>query len=313
MKKTTIFIVVLLLQWSSLIQNLSASSMKFIGLEVISTNMKFSEQRKCVVGYGFEYKEDGLLFFNDDTLKLDSGNIELAINQQIINDAGNVFSFDINFPGHQSIGWYVDSWNAQGKTMYISGGAGIKIFSGGQSRISLNQDGNVGIGTSNQFARLTVKGSNDQENILLIEPYLWQLGVKARLCIGDTNHFIQVENGLGLSFFDYNNKFIFKSANSEYVEFLVDGRIYARSVKVNLNSWSDHVFENDYSLMTLVELKTFINQNGHLPGVPDEKEVVDNGVDLGEMNKILLQKVEELTLYVIQLEEKVNNMEIKTK
>ncbi|WP_157986588.1 hypothetical protein [Chitinophaga alhagiae] len=80
----------------------------------------------------------------------------------------------------------------------------------------------------------------------------------------------------------------------------VEGAICARKVKVTQQqTWADHVFEDNYALSTLYELETFVKINKHLPEVPAEKEVSTNGIDLGEMNKILLQKVEELTLYLI--------------
>jgi len=85
----------------------------------------------------------------------------------------------------------------------------------------------------------------------------------------------------------------------------VQGGIRAEKVKVDIaseNQWADYVFDENYKLMPWQELEKFIQENRHLPGVPSAKEVVEEGVDLAEMNKILLEKVEELTLRVIQLE-----------
>ncbi|WP_157986587.1 hypothetical protein [Chitinophaga alhagiae] len=80
----------------------------------------------------------------------------------------------------------------------------------------------------------------------------------------------------------------------------VEGTIGARKVKVTQQVWADHVFADTYSLPTLYELEAFVKAHKHLPEVPTEREVIANGVDLGEMNKTLLQKVEELTLYLIE-------------
>lgn len=80
----------------------------------------------------------------------------------------------------------------------------------------------------------------------------------------------------------------------------VEGSIGARRVKVELNSWSDFVFESDYELKSLTEVEKFIAENGHLPDVPSENEVLEQGVSLGEMDAKLLQKIEELTLYLIE-------------
>jgi hypothetical protein len=72
-------------------------------------------------------------------------------------------------------------------------------------------------------------------------------------------------------------------------------------VEVTLDGWSDFVFADDYSLMPLEEVEKHIQQNRHLPDIPSEEEVLENGLNLGDMQARLLQKVEELTLYMIQL------------
>ena len=64
--------------------------------------------------------------------------------------------------------------------------------------------------------------------------------------------------------------------------------------------WSDFVFGIDYELRTLEEVEKHINAKGHLPEIPSEAEVTENGINLGEMNAKLLQKIEELTLYLIE-------------
>jgi hypothetical protein len=89
----------------------------------------------------------------------------------------------------------------------------------------------------------------------------------------------------------------------------VNGNIKCKQVEVTLTGWSDFVFDDDYSLMSLAELETFINENNHLPGVPSTEEVMTNGNNLGEMDAILLQKIEELTLYMIEL--KKENEQLK--
>lgn len=80
----------------------------------------------------------------------------------------------------------------------------------------------------------------------------------------------------------------------------VEGSIGAREIKVEASSWSDFVFENNYKLRTLEEVEQHIDENGHLPEIPSEAEVTENGINLGEMNAKLLQKIEELTLYLIE-------------
>ena len=61
--------------------------------------------------------------------------------------------------------------------------------------------------------------------------------------------------------------------------------------------------------MPLAELQTFITQNSHLPDIPKETEVLEQGVDLGEMNGLLLKKIEELTLYLLEQDRKINTLQ----
>lgn len=82
----------------------------------------------------------------------------------------------------------------------------------------------------------------------------------------------------------------------------VNGTIHSKEVKVDMNGWSDFVFKKDYDLPTLEEVEKHIAEKGHLENIPSEEEVLKNGINLGEMNSKLLQKIEELTLYLIELE-----------
>jgi hypothetical protein len=91
----------------------------------------------------------------------------------------------------------------------------------------------------------------------------------------------------------------------------VNGTIHAREVKVDLIGWADYVFAPTYKLRPLSEVEQFIKTNGHLPEIPKAEEVKQNGVNLGEMQTKLLQKVEELTLYSI--EQSKENAELKQK
>jgi hypothetical protein len=87
----------------------------------------------------------------------------------------------------------------------------------------------------------------------------------------------------------------------------VEGKIGAREVNVLTGPWPDYVFDVNYDLLSLTEVESFIKLNKHLPGVPAASHVEMNGVNLGEMNTLLMKKVEELTLYLIELKN-VNDM-----
>lgn len=104
-----------------------------------------------------------------------------------------------------------------------------------------------------------------------------------------------------------------KPVSSTYTPFAlsVDGNIVARKVMVETSDWADYVFDKSYKLKSLSDVEAYISQNKHLPNVPSECEAIDNGQDIGEMNKVLLQKVEELTLYLIQQQKEIDALKNK--
>jgi len=89
----------------------------------------------------------------------------------------------------------------------------------------------------------------------------------------------------------------------------VNGIIHSKEVKVDLIGWPDYVFKKDYKLLSVEEVENYIKKHGHLPKMPSAKEVEENGVMLGEMNKKLLEKIEELTLYTIAQEKNLKKKE----
>ncbi|MEJ1242205.1 hypothetical protein WBG78_28915 [Chryseolinea sp. T2] len=96
----------------------------------------------------------------------------------------------------------------------------------------------------------------------------------------------------------------------------VSGKIHTREVLVDvMNGFPpaipDYVFEKDYKLMELRQIEQYVNQNKHLPEVPSAKEIEADGLHLGEMNLILLKKVEELTLHLIRQEKEI--IELKSR
>nr|WP_286943714.1 fibronectin type III domain-containing protein [Allomuricauda sp.] len=93
----------------------------------------------------------------------------------------------------------------------------------------------------------------------------------------------------------------------------VEGKIRSREIRVDQDTWPDYVFDKDYQLMTLGEIRKHIEEKGHLPNMPSAKEVQANGVELGEMNNLLLEKIEELTLYILELDKKVETQKEQIK
>ena len=100
-------------------------------------------------------------------------------------------------------------------------------------------------------------------------------------------------------------------ANSTIKNFKVTGagEVFARRYTTTLNNIPDYVFNPNYKLLSLEELRSYISTNKHLPNVPSANEFAETGVDLGELNRVLLEKVEELTLYILQLEDRMKMLE----
>jgi hypothetical protein len=98
-----------------------------------------------------------------------------------------------------------------------------------------------------------------------------------------------------------NGNVVIGTSSVDGYKLAVNGPIRAKEIKVE-TGWSDFVFEEDYALPSLSELELFIKSNKHLPDIPSASEVEANGINVGEMNAKLLQKIEELTLYVIEQE-----------
>ncbi|WP_294678029.1 hypothetical protein [uncultured Fluviicola sp.] len=91
-----------------------------------------------------------------------------------------------------------------------------------------------------------------------------------------------------------------KSGGLQTFKVETNGMIRGRRMKLDLNTWADYVFEPTYRLMPLTEVEAFVKKEKHLPNVPSEKELQVEGADVMEINKMLMEKVEELTLYLIQ-------------
>lgn len=91
----------------------------------------------------------------------------------------------------------------------------------------------------------------------------------------------------------------------------VNGDIRAREIKVEVSNWPDFVFHKGYPLLPLQDLEKFIKTKGHLPDLQSAAETEKQGISLGEMNKLLLKKIEELTLYLIEQDKKISQLELR--
>lgn len=102
------------------------------------------------------------------------------------------------------------------------------------------------------------------------------------------------------------------AANVSTYNLFVKGGILTDEVRVALNTtWADYVFANDYNLKPLAEVEAFIAKNKHLPNVPSAKQVKEEGIELADMARIQQEKIEELTLYIIAQNKRIEALEAK--
>jgi hypothetical protein len=168
--------------------------------------------------------------------------------------------------------------------------------------------GRVGIGTTSPAAKLQIINKAEDSNgyTLILGPIT---SANLRLGYNKDYSWIQSHGAKPLRINELGNNTILnlnkgsvgigtESPGSD--KLAVNGSIRAKEIKVEATGWSDFVFEDYYDLPTLNELENFISENKHLPEIPNQSEVTKSGINLGEMNAKLLQKVEELTLYLIE-------------
>jgi len=101
------------------------------------------------------------------------------------------------------------------------------------------------------------------------------------------------------------------SSDPKGYKLAVNGAIHTQEVKVDMTGWNDYVFDKTYPLKSLSLVKSYIDENHHLPEIPSEAEVIKNGVNIGEMLKLQIKKIEELTLYVIDKDKQLAEQNIK--
>ncbi|GAA3773379.1 hypothetical protein [Flavobacterium ginsengiterrae] len=191
--------------------------------------------------------------------------------------------------------------------------------------------GNLGIGTGNPLARLEVNNGSilvrnssnvDNESTIMIAHSInianidtFGTSIKTITQSGGSNTY-------GMQFFTQES---YLTGQTEKLRILgngnvgigvlnpknkldVKGVIHSQEVKVDMLNWSDFVFKKEYNLPTLEQVEKHITEKGYLENIPSEEEVLKNGINLGEMNAKLLQKIEELTLYMIEQNKSIANL-----
>ncbi|MBC8172283.1 MAG: hypothetical protein H7X71_00130, partial [Chitinophagales bacterium] len=188
-----------------------------------------------------------------------------------------------------NIGSYAASLNGK---VYCSGDVGIgTIYPDAQLHVDLGEDAEPGSGG------YIISGATSSTNIAIDNNE-----IMARIDGAVSTLHLNNDGGNVSMCYASGNVMIGASVPATGYLLSVDGKIMCEELKVQLSeSWPDYVFADDYKLMNLYELEKSIQKNNHLPNIPSAKEIETNGIAVGEMQKMMMEKIEELTLYIIEL------------
>jgi len=252
----------------------------FYNRDIKDITFKQQEAAKFFIegpGGGLAIVQDGKIGMGTvapkEKVHINDGNLLIsatsASTKNVIQMGEGLNSWNIDRLNSRADGYGLHFWVDENGTT----GPGERAGSGG-SVLFLSSSGKVGVGTKTPTAKFDVSGDFKARTADITNTLTVQSATIADLLTVDR---IRVEDLL-----------------------------CAREVKVQIKPcWPDYVFSKNYNLMPLQELEQFVNENQHLPNIPSAAEVEENGIELGEMNAKLLKKVEELTLYLLQQEKKM--------
>lgn len=187
----------------------------------------------------------------------------------------------------------------------------LRLSAGALGRIQMIPDGNVIVGDNfvPPFGRFTVRTPNNKWGI----SHTSDGGNIIATQIGGTSAGIGTFSNTNMRIFCNGSSRIFVAAATGNVGIGTDnptyklsvvGKIRAYEVTVE-NNWADYVFDKSYRLTPLSEVEKFIQENKHLPNIPSAAEIKRNGLNLGDTQKKMMEKIEELTLYIIEIKKEV--------
>jgi hypothetical protein len=213
--------------------------------------------------------------------------------------------------------------NGNAVSMGTTGNNPIALYTNSANRILIDGVGNIGIGTNNPlgFAKLEVKTTPESRGLAVGDGNIGMvhfLGGAGRTTNSEggylgTNsnhplHFFTNSSWAQLTLLPNGNVGI-GTTNPTY-KLSVNGNVRSKEVVVE-SGWADFVFDKKYNLLPLLEVEKYINKNKHLPNIPSAEEIQTNGLKVGELQTKMMQKIEELTLYVIELKKEIELLKEK--
>lgn len=295
-----------------------------VNLQYDATEQKWivkSSSKGSVSGGGGFWDGSGSNIFNTNT-----GNVGIGTNNPYTR-------LTIETPYNTS-GWYHIGRNGTDSIVVGEGIGGVSAAIGtstnhalrftagpGSGKVSIYPSGDVVIGDNNvgSVGRLTVKTTNNADGI----SHIGDGGNILKTRMGGTSAGIGTFSPTNMRIFSGGLSRILISEATGNVGIGTDNPTYKLSVLGNIRcteavvetGWADYVFEKNYQLPSLNDVEKFILQNKHLPNIPSAAEIEKNGLHLGDTQKRMMEKIEELTLYIIQqqkeidaLKEKINNV-----
>lgn len=188
----------------------------------------------------------------------------------------------------------------------------------------------VGVGTQNPIGKLHVHDSESSNTFMYITPANTSSGDSSSIFFGEDHdasygmYWMYDGSGNQMELYGKSLSTIYgphlvidrndgdvaigQTLASGY-KLSVDGKVICEELRVNLTEdWPDYVFKPDYELLPLNKLESFVDENGHLPNIPSSDEMDESGLEVGEMQRLMMEKIEELTLYVIQQQKEIDEL-----